>query len=429
MSNSEPIVQVHKIKRPGQNRKIINALITLIIFAVLGCSAFLLLSPKDKKFTLNSYSTNFVELMNLENTLSLTGEIDINKKESILSPYDSICTSILKRSGDSVAKGETILKLSSSKLIEEREKLETDLKKLERNILATEIKYKRAIRTKESNIKKNHRLLKRSIKDYENAKKLYEFESITLKELNSVEDKKIDLEEQYNSSVTELEHIKEDYTNDKILLDYDIDETLSQLTKNSNLIQSLTVKSTITGTLLSINIEEGEVINKHTPLFELGDLSTPFVKLNIPEKNREHISQDQEVRFRIGKKEYKGKLTQINAMAKQSSKGGPVITAEAEFINPPKGLTPGSNCGAEIVMNTTENALTLPRGPYIISGKDRYLYRVNGEKAERVKVVFGAMNNSHIAIKEGIELGDEIITSSYSEYINKEIIYLKSEEL
>ncbi len=424
MVEREPIVQVHRVKKPGQRKKLINALIALIVFIILACSAFFFLYPKKNKIVLNDFTTATVSLQELENSLSLTGLIDISSKKSILSPYDAVCTSILKKSADFVEKGEVILTLDSPTLINDRDKLLTDLKKLKRENLKREIIYKRNIRSTESRIKKANRQLERAQESLKQIQSLYDLESATLVELKDAQDLVEDTKDESDDAKTSLINLKEDFKAENELIKFDTDSYNDELEIKNSTIGNLDIKSPITGTVLTLGVEVGDQISQHTSIVNVGDLKTPYIKMQVPEKNRKHISVGQKVNIKVGNKYYSGVLTQINAMAVQGAKGGAAIAVEAAFDNPPEGIVPGAKCGIEIIINKTKDALTLPRGAFIISGKERYLYIVDGKEAKRVKVEFGAMNSSHIAITKGVNIGDEIIISSYSDYISEEKIYL-----
>ncbi len=428
MIKSETIVQIHKVKKPGQKKKMINALSALVFFIILTCSAFVFLYPKNQKFILEEYQINTVSIDDLENSISLTGLIDLDKQEAVLAPYNSVCTSISKESGELVKKGETILILDSITLLQERDTSVTVLKKIEREVIKNTIYYQRAKRVIELSIKKSERATLKGEKKLKKIESLYDLESATLQELESIRDEQLELIDNHNDILLSLDNLEEDYISDNILFDYDLKSIHDQLNRQNDLIDRLTIKAPFSGTILSIETKTGELVSGNQSIVNIGDMNTPYVILNVPEKNRQFLSLNQPLEIKIDKKIYLAKLNQINAIATRGAKGGTTIQVEAVFNEIPENIVPGARCGAEIIVSTTPDSLILPRGAFISTGKDRYLYRVsnNGKQAERIKIVFGSMNSTNVAISNGVDIGDEIITSGYSDFINKEIIYLKS---
>lgn len=427
MEQTDPIVQIHRVKKPGQKKKMINAIAALVFFIILISISFIFLYPKNQKFILEDYQVNIITIDDLENRISLTGVIDLSNREAILAPYNSVCTSKIKKSGDNVIKGEVILILDSAKLLQDKEETVTELKKTDRLKIRNKMTYKRSRRASELSIKKSQRAIHRGDKKLDKMESLYKLGSATLQELEAVKDDQVELTENHYDIITGLANLEEDYISEEILLNYDLKTLNDQLSHYNKLIESLIIKAPFNGTILSVEPEIGEIVSQNEAIIKIGDLRTPYIILDVPEKNRQHLSLGQCLDIKIDKKVYTGKLSQINAVATISTNGGATILVEADFDTPPDNIIPGGQCGAEIIVNTISNCLTLPRGSFIVTGKDRYLYKVNANrtKAERIKIVYGNMNTSKVAIESGVEIGDEIITSSYTDFIDKEIIYLQ----
>jgi HlyD family secretion protein len=69
--------------------------------------------------------------------------------------------------------------------------------------------------------------------------------------------------------------------------------------------------------------------------------------------------------------------------------------------------------------------MMIPRGPYLTTGSQRYLYKVEGNVARRVDVTFGVMEGNTVEVLTGVEAGDEVITSGYQNFIEFEQITLE----
>jgi len=428
MSEKETIVQIKNVKRPGYKKKITNAIISVILFILLIIISFIFLYPKNRKYTLEDFDKATVNLSDLDNTISLTGVIGLKKSINLFSPETTFCKQVLKKSGDSIKEGELLIILDSSTLLLERDSILDELKKVEREVLKNDIVYKRDKRVIESNISKLQRANLRAKKNMDKIHELYKLGSATLQEYETAQDEFLELKEGYNEAKESLINLDEDLKAQNFLIEYDQNNLNEKLKRKEKEIEKLSIKSPISGTVISINIKEGELINSNILLASVGDLNTPYIELEIPEKNRQYINNNQSLNIKVDKKVYKGKLFQIDASALITSKGNAVVKAKADFIEAPSNIIPGSQCGAELIISSVEDCLTLPRGTYIVSGKDRYLFRISedGKMAKRIKVQYGNMNSSLVSIKDGVEIGDEIVISSYSDFVDNEEIYLKT---
>ena len=76
----------------------------------------------------------------------------------------------------------------------------------------------------------------------------------------------------------------------------------------------------------------------------------------------------------------------------------------------------------------TEAALVLPRGPYLTTGSQRYLYRLEGDRAVRSAVTFGRIEGNRVEVVTGVAAGDRIIVSGYQNFIEHETINVTATE-
>jgi hypothetical protein len=152
-----------------------------------------------------------------------------------------------------------------------------------------------------------------------------------------------------------------------------------------------------------------------------------LVDLNFEEQYINDLQPGMEVDLSINGTLYPGFIDVVGKIATPSPTGlGSSINIR---ITPETGedlLTPGATVIGEVNLGTRENILTLPRGPYLTTGNNIYLYRVKGQRAERIPVTYGAVQGGKVEIISGVRAGDEIITSGYQNFIQFEEIDLKN---
>lgn len=93
-----------------------------------------------------------------------------------------------------------------------------------------------------------------------------------------------------------------------------------------------------------------------------------------------------------------------------------MVDVHLELETDPSLFRPYSNVTANIHLGIYRNSLYLPRGTYLTSGQQLFVYVIEGSKAARRDVRFGLIEGNNIQILSGLERGDRVITSSYDQY-------------
>jgi HlyD family secretion protein len=169
----------------------------------------------------------------------------------------------------------------------------------------------------------------------------------------------------------------------------------------------------------------GEPIAQDTPIMQIADTRDPFVETVIEEQYISDIALGQEAAVTISGQEFTGFIERIGLLATTPADGGaPTVDLDLSVAAENIEVIPGSTALAELVVGVVPDALVLPRGPFLSTGNHLYLYRIDGTTAVRTQVTFGAVTEQYVEIVSGVSAGDEIITSSYQNYIDFESIDL-----
>jgi HlyD family secretion protein len=97
---------------------------------------------------------------------------------------------------------------------------------------------------------------------------------------------------------------------------------------------------------------------------------------------------------------------------------------ELVFVNtPPKSITNGQSLQVRLELSKAQKSILIPRGSYFQSSGGQYVFVLNGEgEAYKRFIKLGSQNPSYYQVLEGLEKGENIITSSYDEFKNYESI-------
>lgn len=193
------------------------------------------------------------------------------------------------------------------------------------------------------------------------------------------------------------------YNDLKRQLDFASEQSKKNLQISGRMERDYTVRSEMDGIVYSLPKYKGEIVGVQTPLAVIGAAKKFVLEMQVDEYDI--------LKVRIGlpvlvtMDSYKGKVfdarvTKVNPLMDERSK---TFLVEAEFTQQPETLYPNISFEANIVVQTKEKALLLPRN-YLLN--DSIVIKSNGEK----KVVkTGLRDYQKIEILSGISANDELV--------------------
>lgn len=172
---------------------------------------------------------------------------------------------------------------------------------------------------------------------------------------------------------------------------------------SSQLASDFTLKSEIDGMVYQLPKNKGELVGPQTVLAVIGDSKQFYLEMQVDEYDILKIKKGLKVVVILDS--YKGQVfealvTKIDPIMNERSK---TFTVEAEFVQQPEVLYPNITFEANIVLQTKEHAMLLPRN-YLIN--DSFVMKANGDK---VPVKTGLRDYQKIEILSGIKSEDELI--------------------
>jgi HlyD family secretion protein len=164
-----------------------------------------------------------------------------------------------------------------------------------------------------------------------------------------------------------------------------------------------TIRSKINGIIYSLNKKKGELAGVQLPLAIIGDPSRYVLEMQVDENDITKVKPGQNVVVALDSykdKVFDASVTKINPLMNGKSK---TFLVEAEFVNQPEVLYPNLSFEANIVIQSKEKALLIPRS-FVIG--DSLVVKGNGDT---IKVRTGLRDYQRIEIVSGINANDELI--------------------
>ncbi|MCY1151936.1 MAG: efflux RND transporter periplasmic adaptor subunit [Sphaerochaetaceae bacterium] len=430
MSSDDKIIQVDKVKPHSSKKKKRRIVIILLLLVALGAGIYWYLnqSVTPDTVSVSSYTTVYVVEGDLTSTTEASGTVVLPNQVTIISTEDAYVDTLYVSEGDSITKEDVLIKFS---IPDYEDDMETYTLELEQANIELESQLEQndyELQTLQLSIDRLEDEIEDTLLDKEKYEALASVKNTYKDSLEDIEDTLESLYESLEDTKNELEYEKTiqsiDINKQKASIKM-IELNISQLEED---IEDLNVTSPMAGEILSINEDlyiEGNYIESSDELFIVADRSQVYVDLDIYEQYASLLDVGDPLELTIGTETMNATIVSIGKVASMDSDG---LTATITIRVEPETdttLNPGASAVASIVLGVEENVLQLPRGSYLTTGNQKYVYVVDGDKAYKTEVVFGDIQSNTVQVISGLEAGDEIITSSYQGFISEDVIQLK----
>ncbi|MBV2227301.1 MULTISPECIES: efflux RND transporter periplasmic adaptor subunit [Sphingobacterium] len=180
----------------------------------------------------------------------------------------------------------------------------------------------------------------------------------------------------------------------------------------------VTIKTSVAGIVNSRKIEPGAYVSPGTPAFDIVNVSTLKLRVNVDEKNVATLRVGQVVNVRVSvyaDREFTGKITFIAP----KSDGSLNFPVEIEIANNPNNeLRAGMYGTAVFGASGTSSVLVVPRTAFVGSISDNKVFVLKNGKAVESEVVAGRSFGDNIEVLSGLQAGDQVIVSGQINLFN-----------
>lgn len=173
-------------------------------------------------------------------------------------------------------------------------------------------------------------------------------------------------------------------------------------------IKSTSIVAPYSGVVTKKMIDLGSFVGQGTPLFELTDISSLKLTVNVPERDVLKFRLGQAVAIRAdiyGDKEFPGKITNISVVADRAHNFKVQITVP----NPKRELMAGMYGSVRLKNNASVTRLAVPRVALVGSSKNPQVYVVRNNVAHLTTFNAGTSDGDYIEVVSGINKGDVIV--------------------
>jgi Cu(I)/Ag(I) efflux system membrane fusion protein len=188
---------------------------------------------------------------------------------------------------------------------------------------------------------------------------------------------------------------------------------IRELEKTRTVKKYMHIHSPTAGTVIRIGSRQGKFVTPKTELYMMVDLNQVWVYADVYEYELPWVKLGDEVEMTLASvpnKIFQGSLSYIYPYAEAKTR---TTKVRLVFDNRDQLLRPDMFAQVSIKSNTVQNAVVIPAEAIIRSGTRTQVFVVRAPGKFEPKIVkLGFESNGQVAVLEGVEVGDEVVTSA-----------------
>ena len=341
-----------------------------------------------------------------------------------LSPLESgVVERVVAEEGTAVKAGDVILEMSNKQLSMQILQSEADLAE-KQNILRNTL-----ISMEQERLSLRQEMLMldlevtRKQRAYEQNKELYN-EELVAREVY------LQSKEDYELALSRRSLVRERQKQDSLYRTVQVaqlDENLRSMQLNMQLIRervdNLKVKAPIDGELGMLNVVLGQTLSQGSAIGQINDLSAYKVTAMVDEHYIDRVVTGLTASFMRQDNSFDMMLRKVYPEVREG-KFRVDLTFSGEL---PDNIRTGQTYNLNLQLGQPIEAVYIPRGAFFQKTGGRWIYVVDetGEKAYRREIRIGRQNPRYYEILDGLAPGEKVITSSYDNFGDNEVLILK----
>ena len=338
-----------------------------------------------------------------------------------LSPQEGgMVQAILIEEGSTVKAGDPILILSNDNLDLQILNSEAELAEKENILRNTQIQMEQQKLDVRQNELEYGTQVERYQRAYEQQRALYEDKLIAKEDY-------LKAKEDYDLAIKKYELIRERSRQDSLYRGTQIDrmeESLENMLINMSMIRrrkdNLIVKAPIDGELGLLDVVLGQTISSGAKIGQINSVGVYKVEAQIDEHYIDRVVAGLEATFERQGETYSTVIRKVYPEVRDGK-----FKADFKFDGEqPDNIRAGQTYYLNLQLGQPEEAVIIPRGTFYQKTGGKWIYVVNkdGNKAVKREIRIGRQNPQYYEVLEGLEPGENVITSGYDNYGDSDVL-------
>lgn len=325
--------------------------------------------------------------------------------------------------GSMVKKGDIILKLENMALYEQILASESNLALKQNDLRSTKLTFDSRQVEGRRNLATAEYDLQRLKRNFEQNEELYQDELIS-KETYLLSKENYELaKKQYDIVKLQTEQDDELRKTSLTGLDADLERMQKTLSMVYERLDHLNVRAPADGQLGFLDAEIGQSISQGERIGQINVLTDFKIEAEIDEHYIDRVKRDLSAILERNEKEYTLRVRKVYPEVRNGLfKVDLVFTDEK-----PETIRAGQSYSIRLQLGESSDALLLPKGGFFQSTGGQWVFVVNpnGDEAIKRNIRLGKQNSRYYEVLEGLQPGEQVITSNYDSFGTAERIVLK----
>ena len=338
-----------------------------------------------------------------------------------ISPLEGgVVQQIVAEEGSRVKAGDVIVILSNENLDMQILTSEADLAEKENILRNTMIQMEQQKLSVEQEKLQLQTEMRRNKRTYESQKALYNDGLIAREDF-------LKAEEDYELSSSRLRLVENRAKQDSLHRSVEIDrmrESLENMRVNMMMIrkrkENLTIKAPIDGELGLLDVVLGQSVGAGSKIGQINNLDSYKIEAQIDEHYIDRVTPGLEATFERQSERFQAQIRKVYPEVRDGK-----FKADFKFMEQqPENIRSGQTYYLNLQLGQPVEAVLIPRGAFYqkTGGKWIYVLSPDGTKATRRDIRIGRQNPQYYEVIEGLEPGERVITSSYDNFGESDIL-------
>ncbi|MEM9385281.1 MAG: HlyD family efflux transporter periplasmic adaptor subunit [Pseudomonadota bacterium] len=185
-------------------------------------------------------------------------------------------------------------------------------------------------------------------------------------------------------------------------------------------VADLTVPSPVDGMVGTLAVTQKAAVARNAPVLSVVDLSALEVEIRVPQSYGDDLLIGLPAEVTFSGNRYPATLTAVSPQVQENQVVGR-IRFDGEL--PPR-MRQNQRVAARVLLESTDDALKVRRGPFLDTGGGRVAYVVEDRVVRRRLIQTGSSNLREVEVLEGLAPGDTVVISDISVFDGAESVML-----
>ena len=410
-------------KKKGINLIFTKKAVPFWLGAVLVAFIVWLVARDDSKklrVNMDNISVSAVTMGQFNDYIRISGQVAPITTIQISPLEGGVVQEIVAEEGSRVKRGDVILILSNENLDMQILNSEADLAEKENILRNTMIQMEQQKLSVEQEKLQLQMDVRRNKRNYEAQKALFDDGLIAKEEF-------LKAEEDYQLSTSRLKLVENRAKQDSLYRSVEINqmqESLDNMRRNMMMIRkrkdNLTIKAPIDGELGLLDVVLGQSVAAGSKIGQINNLDSYKIEAQIDEHYIDRVSAGLDATFERQSERYQAQIRKVYPEVRDGK-----FKADFKFVGQqPENIRSGQTYYLNLQLGQPVEAILIPRGAFYqkTGGKWIYVMSSDGTKAIRRDIRIGRQNPQYYEVIEGLEPGEKVITSSYDNFGDSDVL-------